>query len=479
MDEHEKENEVVSAALVHASEPGRRIASTLDLAPVLSEGCRRRRVASRRKRVLATAGAAAIVIGAFLVPLPHLHFGTAAPAVTTPRDVDKFALLVAADGGFTAFSPTGQVLERISVQVPAGWHGATLQGFSAVPGSQYLYASYLVGSRSRLDEGNTIIRVALRGGAVTVLGAGSEVALSPDARELAWLTVPDADAQTLILVVRDLETGVQHTYQLPHSSTFNTAEWGPIAFTPGDNDVTVALDGITKSARFAEIGLGGPGAGGTRFLVLSPKAGQTLGGSVTSVSWLPDGHTLVIGAANCVDPAAQCPAYRPGPALAELDTRTGALENGSSLPSSTVSSVAVCPSNGDVAVAASTWPGGSAYGEEYVKVLGGTQIDLGTSDLPFVQWVALPSLGTTTVAPGGVLMPDVVGRSDSNATAVLAGVGLKSRTQKEGSYVWALGTVISTAPAGGSILQAGDEVTIVVSGGVPQPGPATTTTTTH
>jgi serine/threonine-protein kinase len=78
---------------------------------------------------------------------------------------------------------------------------------------------------------------------------------------------------------------------------------------------------------------------------------------------------------------------------------------------------------------------------------------------------------TVSTGPGTFKMPDVVGLTASNATALLESLGLKVSKVEKSSATVASGSVISSDPSGGAQVLPASSVVLTVSTGPAAPGP--------
>jgi PKD repeat protein len=81
---------------------------------------------------------------------------------------------------------------------------------------------------------------------------------------------------------------------------------------------------------------------------------------------------------------------------------------------------------------------------------------------------------TVRISPAAVTLPDVVGRTGTEARAQLNGLGLQTAVRRSASDTVPAGTVLGQSPAAGASVAPGTTVNLTVSSG-PPPRPATVT----
>jgi eukaryotic-like serine/threonine-protein kinase len=86
----------------------------------------------------------------------------------------------------------------------------------------------------------------------------------------------------------------------------------------------------------------------------------------------------------------------------------------------------------------------------------------------FAGWYVFTKIQDQLAANATVPVPNVVGIRELNAKAKLEGAGLVPRVERAASTEHDKGIVLDQRPDGGARVQKGDEVTIIVSTGVPQ-----------
>lgn len=276
--------------------------------------------------------------------------GTSVPtprpvAVITPAN-GAHVLLIRVDNALEVLSPTGRVLKKIDLRLPASFSatGVDRAGmadsgtFTAVTGDGTAFAAY--GVVRQLASTLDIVAVSLRDGRESVFAQGGNPVLSPNGTYLAWQSetkVPEAQLSST-LVVENLKTGYREQLsaipgRTSSATAVDEAATMRLAWSPNSLDLAISYE-------TAE-----PSPGEERIVVLqidralsqsNPRKILPLrnfvGDNVAGMSWLNSDNLLLAGNDYCAAPKIDCSASTIpnqivlGPVFAEVNVTSGAVE---------------------------------------------------------------------------------------------------------------------------------------------------------